>query len=300
MFARRLRELLSVGLLSTPRPIAGRIFHTRREGEQKQAVLYVRDSAAGEDRALIDRRADASCLWPRLVLPVPDARYVAYGLSHGGERCPRYAFNREREGFPIGSRTPSEHGLLSRCFYYTVHPAPFGPAWGENYYRRVRYHALGDDPAKDQLAFGENRPKEDILGVSASEDGRWILLAAFKGWATSDLYLLDRDHPERGLATVLEGKEAIAEGFVLGGRLWLRTNLDAPNYRVVSAACESPDASRWETVIPEGKDVTLSFDRTRDRVAVLRLHRATSRLATYDLGGATSAKFRCRLSVPSR
>jgi prolyl oligopeptidase len=42
-FARRLRELLSVGLLSTPRPIAGRLFHTRREGEQKQAVLYVRD-----------------------------------------------------------------------------------------------------------------------------------------------------------------------------------------------------------------------------------------------------------------
>jgi len=38
-FARRLRELLSVGLLSTPRPIGGRIFHTRREGEQKQAVL---------------------------------------------------------------------------------------------------------------------------------------------------------------------------------------------------------------------------------------------------------------------
>src|SRR5438093_1065090 len=45
--AARLRELLSVGLLSTPRPIAGRIFHTRREGEQKQAVLYVRDGGSG-------------------------------------------------------------------------------------------------------------------------------------------------------------------------------------------------------------------------------------------------------------
>ncbi|MEK6208230.1 MAG: prolyl oligopeptidase family serine peptidase [Chloroflexota bacterium] len=292
VFARRLRELLSVGLLSTPRPIAGRIFHTRREGEQKQAVLYVRDSAAGEDRALIDPNAlDPSGLvtldW---YYPSQDARYVAYGLSHGGDEMSTLHVIETAPGKDLRDRIAhtqrSTVAWVEGGFYYTVHPAPGSvPPGDENYYRRVRYHRLGDDPAKDALVFGENRPKEDILGVSASEDGRWILLAAFKGWATSDLYLLDRDHPERGLATVLEGKDAIAEGFVLGSRLWLRTNLDAPNYRVISAACESPDASRWETVIPEGKDVTLSFDRTRDRVAVLRLRRATSRLATYDLEG---------------
>jgi len=292
VFARRLRELLSVGLLSTPRPIAGRIFHTRREGEQKQAVLYVRDSAAGEDRALIDPNAlDASGLvtldW---YYPSPDARYVAYGLSHGGDEMSTLHVIETATGKDLRDRIAhtqrSTVAWVEGGFYYTVHPAPGSvPPGDENYYRRVRHHRLGDDPTKDALVFGENRPKEDILGVSASEDGRWILLTALKGWAKSDLYLLDRDHPERGLATVLEGKEAIAEGFVLSGRLWLRTNLDAPNYRVVSAACESPDASRWETVIPEGKDVTLSFDRTRDRVAVLRLRRATSRLATYDLEG---------------
>jgi len=86
-FAHRLRELLSVGLLSTPRPIAGRIFHTRREGDQKQAVLYVRDSVGAEDRALIDpntldREGLVTLDW---YYPSPDARYVAYGLSRGGD-----------------------------------------------------------------------------------------------------------------------------------------------------------------------------------------------------------------------
>jgi prolyl oligopeptidase len=38
-------------------------------------------------------------------------------------------------------------------------------------------------------------------------------------------------------------------------------------------------------VIAEGKDVIESFDRTRDRIAVLRLVRATSRLTTYDVRG---------------
>jgi len=291
-FARRLRELLSVGLLSTPRPIAGRIFHTRREGEQKQAVLYVREGVGAPDRALIDPNAlDRDGLvtldW---YYPSPDARLVAYGLSRGGDEMSTLHVVETATGKELPDRIAhtqrSTVAWVEGGFYYTVHPAPGTvPAGDENYYRRVRFHRLGDDPTNDELVFGTDRPKEDILSVSASEDGRWILFTAFKGWAKCDLYLLDRAQPDRGLATVIEGQDALAEGFVLGGRIWLRTNLGAPNYRVVSVACESPDPSGWETVVAEGKDVIESFDRTRERVAVLRLVRATSRLATYDLRG---------------
>src|SRR2546421_7697924 len=72
-FARRLRELLSVGLLSTPRPVAGRIFHARREGDQKQSLLYLRDSPGAPDRVLVDPNAmDAAGRGrPRLGHPPP-------------------------------------------------------------------------------------------------------------------------------------------------------------------------------------------------------------------------------------
>jgi prolyl oligopeptidase len=292
VFARRLRELLSVGLLSTPRPIGGRIFHTRREGEQKQAVLYVRDAVAAADRALIDpnvldRDGLVTLDW---YYPSPDARLVAYGLSRGGDEMSTLHVLETATGKELADRIPhtqrSTVAWVDGGFYYAVHPAPGSvPPGDENYYRRIRYHRLGDDPANDALVFGEDRPKEDIIGVSTSADGRWVLFSALQGWAKSDLYLLDRGHPERGLASVMEGEDAIAEGFVLDGRIWLRTNLNAPNYRVVSVACESPDPSRWETVVAEGKDVIEGFDRTRERIAVLRLVRATSRVATYDLRG---------------
>jgi prolyl oligopeptidase len=290
--ARRLRELLSVGLLSTPRPVGGRIFHTRREGEQKQSVLYVRDSIEALDRALVDPNAvDAAGLttldW---YYPSPDARYVTYGLSRGGDEMSTLFVIETATGRALPDRIPhtqrSTVAWLEGGFYYTVHPAAGAvPAGDENYYRRVRFHRLGDDPANDELVFGEGRPKEDILGVSTSPDSRWVLLIAYKGWVKSDVYLLDREHPEGGLATVMEGQDAIAEGFVLGDRVWLRTNLDAPNYRIVSARCESPGDRHWETVVAEGADVIEGFDRTRDRIAVLRLVRATSRLATYDVRG---------------
>ena len=301
-WAPRLRELLSVGLLSTPRPIAGRVFHLRREGEQRQAVLYVRDAVHVADRVLIDpngldREGLVTIDW---YYPSPDARYVAYGLSRGGdEMSTLYVMEtatRKLLADQIRHTQRSTVAWVPGGFYYTVHPAPGSvPPGDENYYRRVRYHRLGDDPARDRLVFGEERPKEDIVNVSASLDGRWVLFGAFKGWTRSDLYLLDRDHPERGLATVLEGKDAIAQGFALDGRIWLRTNLDAPNYRVISAACDAPGSEQWQTVIPEGNDVIEGFDRTRDRLAVLRLVRATSRLATYDLDGQNERE----VSLPS-
>ncbi len=291
-FARRLRELLAVGLLSTPRPIAGRTFHMRREGEQKQAVLYVREAVGALDRVLVDPNAldQDGLVTVDWYYPSPDASYVAYGLSRGGNEMSTLQVIETATGKVLADRIQhtqrSTVAWVKGGFYYTVHPAPGSvPPGDENYYRRVRYHKLGDDPATDRLVFGGERPKEDILSVSASADGRWVLFTAFKGWASSDVYLLDCHHPERELVTVLEGKDAIAEGFVLDGRVWLRTNLDAPNYRVVSAACESPEASGWETVVAEGTAVIEGFDRTRDRLAVLRLHRATSRLATYDLRG---------------
>src|SRR5207244_1485492 len=86
-FARRIGELLSVGLVETPRPIAGKIFHVRRAGAQKQHALYVRDAEGATDAVAVDPNAiDPMGLvtldwW----YPSWDGRYVAYGLSRGGD-----------------------------------------------------------------------------------------------------------------------------------------------------------------------------------------------------------------------
>ena len=289
-FAERLRELLAVGLLETPRPVAGRLFHVRRAGAQKQSVLYVRDGLDGADRPLIDPNAlDADGLvtidwW----YASGDARYVAYGLSRGGTEMSTLHVRDVATGHDLPDVIP--HTQRARVawvpggFYYTVHPAPGSvPPGDEHYHRRVKYHRLGDDPAADVLVFGEGQAKERILDVATSPNGRWVLLAAFDGWVRSDVYLLDREHPELGIRTVVEGADAITEGDPADDRLVLRTNLGSPKYRIVTA--DPSDPSRWTTVVAEGPHAIEGFRLTRDRMAVHTLERATSRLALWTLDG---------------
>lgn len=295
-FARRFRELLAVGLLGTPRPAGGRIFHVRREGGQAQAVLYVRDDLAGPDRALLDPNAleSSGLLTLDWYYPSPDGRLVAVGLSRGGTEMSTLHVRDVATGRDLGIAIPhtqrSQVAWAQDGFYYVVHPAPGTvPAGDEHYHRRVRYHELAWAPGSgaagggeaegdgDPLAFGAGRPKEDLIGVQSSPDGRWVLFSAFRGWVTNDLYLLDRERPEAGLAVVVEGADALSVGQLDHDGLWIRTNLGAPAYRIAHATYERP--GEWRDVVPEGRQPIEEFALTSRHLVVHRLERATSRLA---------------------
>jgi len=287
-FAARLRELLGVGLLGVPQPVGDRVFYERRSAGARQMVLFVREG--GRERALIDpNQLDAAGLialdwW----YPSPDGALVAYGLSRGGtEMSTLHVLD-----VASGDRLPDEipHTQRARVawsgdgFYYTVHPVPGSvPPGDEHYYRRVRYHRLGDDPSGDPLVFGDGRPKESLLSVAAESKGRWVVLSAAEGWSRNDLYLLSRDAGSDGPRVMIEGADGLSQPTVAGGRIWIRTNVGSPNYRIDVADPSAPD--QWRTVIPESEHVIESFDVTRSHILVHTLVDASSRLSIWSHDG---------------
>jgi prolyl oligopeptidase len=272
----RLAELLAIGVLGVPTPVRGRYFYLRREGHQNQPVLYWRQGVAGVDRIAVDPNALNAAGTTALdwFYPSRDGKLLAYGLSEdGSEESVLHILEIDGERL-LPDRIPRMRAASlawlpdTSAFYYSRYPAPGEvPQGEEHYHRALYYHRLGTDPAADPLIF---RPveKEFWPGVSLSPDGRWLVVSVARTFDETDLYI--RDLVTGGpLVPVAENLPALFEGEIAHGHLFVRTNLDAPTYRLYQVDPLHPDRAAWrEIVMPRSEAGLESVSIAGDRLAL--------------------------------
>jgi prolyl oligopeptidase len=291
---RRLGQLLEIGSLGTPAVAKGHYFYSKREGKQNQAILYVRDSLKGPERVLLDPNALAKDGTTALDwwFPSRDGTLLAYGLSvNGSEESVLHvrdvATGHDRSDVIDRTRACSLAWLPDASgFYYTRYPAAGTVAKGEeHYHRHVYLHRLGDDPAKDVKVFGTGRPAEDWPEVGLSPDGRWLAVTEHQGWAKSEIFFRDLKSTESTFAPLVEKVSAIFEIVVRNDRFYVRTNHEAPRYKLYRVDPAKPGRADWTEVIPQGDDVFEGMAAIGDSVVGEFMHQATSRLRLFDRDG---------------
>jgi prolyl oligopeptidase len=289
----RLDQLLAIGAIGVPTPARGRYFYQRRDGRQNQPVLYLREGVHGEDRAVVDPNAldpggTVALDW---YYPSDDGRLLAYGLSeNGSEQSVLHVLDVD-SGVARPDRIPHTRAADlawlpdATGFYYTRYPAPGdAPEGEEHYHRAVHFHRLGSDPAGDPVVF-KPAEKEHWPGVGISPDGRWLVIGVARTFDQTDLYLQDR---RSGAPPVAVAKDLPAsfEGEVAHGQLFMRTNLEAPTYRLYAVDPERPAREHWREIVPPRADAVLEGVRVSARhLALSYLERASSRLRLADHGG---------------
>ena len=262
----RLTDLMSIGTISAPQIGGKYYFYTKREGSQNQPVLFVREGVDGRDRALVDVNqlaADGTVALDWWV-PSDDGKYVAYGTSPSGSEMSTLHVIETSTGKLLPdsierTRAVSLAWMLDDSgFYYTRYPKKGEVAEGQEvYYRHVFYHALGSDPAKDPLIFGEGLGAEDWPEVDLSNHGDWLLITVAQGWTKSDLYVQDlRPGVERKPPVkITEGKNFLYSAQIFNGKIYITTNEDAPRYRMLTVDAASPARANWKEVIAQNDAV---------------------------------------------
>src|ERR1039457_1330486 len=293
----RLSQLLEIGTVGVPQLGGKYYFHTRREGNQNQPVLYVREGLNGafnnEDRVLLDVNqlaADGTIAldwW----YASEDGKYVAYGTSPSGSEVSTLRVIETASGklLPDSIERTRAASLAwkhdNSGFFYTRYPKKGDvPAGQEVYYRRVFYHALGSDPAADPLIFGEGRDPEGWPNVSLSEDGRWLLIDEEQGWTKTKLFLQDLS-TKTPPVEITTGKDFRYGADFFEGKLYITTNEDAPRYRVFVVDAADPKRENWKEIIPQTDAVLQGASVTGGKLFAQYEHNATSELKLFSLDG---------------
>jgi oligopeptidase B len=134
---------------------------------------------------------------------------------------------------------------------------------------RVRRHVLGTDPAKDALVY-EQDDESFYTKVATSKDERYLLIVAESTVSTEVRYAEAAD-PALAFRVFLP-RERDHEYYVdhLDGRWIIRSNWQAPNYRLLEAAVgEEGDRAKWRELVAHRNDAFIhGFDVFREFLAI--------------------------------
>jgi len=249
--SRRIAELTKLDWTSAPTVRGNRYFLYRRAGDQEQHAYYVREGLGGEDRVLLDPHtmSDDLSVTVQVADVSEDGSLVVYGLREGGEDelTPRMLEVDSGKHLPDALPKARYMGLTlthdNRTIYYCKHGVE-----GSRVYR----HTVGADPRSDELVFGEGLDPGLGVGIDISDDGRWLLISVWHGAGgkKSEVYLKDlaADGP---IVTVVNDLDATFSASVAGGKLYLTTDWEAPNRRLLVTDVESPGRANWHVLVPE-------------------------------------------------
>jgi prolyl oligopeptidase len=285
--AAKIEDAIRYEDVGTPKTAGGRLFFTRQSESQDQPVLYMRQGLDGKDIELVNpnqlsARGIVSLDW---YFPSRDGSLLAYGLSSkGDEQSTLFVIDTEKhehleDTIPRTSAVSLAWLPDNSGFYYTRYPLPGEvPAEEEVYHRTVYVHKLGDDFQGDQKIYESADNIQDWPSVLLSESGRYLVVYVFKGWSNSDLYLDDLTD-QAGFQTLVKNRGAYFDGEFLGEDLYVRTNLEAPNYRILRASFDGADVSEWPDIVPENDSMTMpAFKVAAASIAVEYLYQVSSRL----------------------
>src|SRR5262249_38884552 len=141
-------------------------------------------------------------------------------------------------------------------------------------------------PQKDEKIFGEGYGPVQIISAGLSEDGRYLVITILYGSSGDKSEVWVQNVAEKGeIKPIAKDLPAQFSPSIAGDKMYMQTNWDAPNNRLLVVDLKNPAKENWKTVIPESESVMSGFSLVGGKIFVDYLENVSSRLKVFDPSG---------------
>ena len=262
----RLSELWNYEKVGRPFKEGDYTYFYKNDGLQNQYVVY-RKKGDGEAEVFLDPNTfskDGTTSLGALNFS-ENGKIAAYSISEGGSDWRKIIV------MDVTSKTIKEDTLTdvkfsgiswykNEGFYYSSYDKPEGSELSaKTDQHKLYYHKLGTSQKEDKVIFGGiPSEKHRYVGGYVTEDNKYLVVTASVSTSGNKLFIKDLSNPNSKLITVLN--DTNSDTYVIdnkGSKLYLVTNLNAPNKKIVTVDAKNPSPENWKDFIAETENVLI-------------------------------------------
>ncbi|SHI64704.1 prolyl oligopeptidase [Arenibacter nanhaiticus] len=259
-FKKRLEKLWNYEKIGAPFKEGDYTYYLKNDGLQNQYVVY-RKKGDEEAEVFLDPNSfskDGTTSLAGLSFS-KDGSMLAYSISEGGSDWRKVIITNAATKEIVGDTIVDvKFGSISwngnKGFFYSSYDKPDGSELSaKTDQHKLYYHELGTSQKNDVLVFG-GTPAEKHRYVSGqvTEDDSYLIISASVSTSGNKLFIKELNKANSPLIPIVNHTDS--DSYVIdniGSKLFIVTNLGAPNKKMVTVDAAKPSPEHWADFIPE-------------------------------------------------
>ncbi|MBX2961502.1 MAG: S9 family peptidase [Cyclobacteriaceae bacterium] len=182
-------------------------------------------------------------------------------------------------------------------FYYSRYDNPKGnQLFSRVNHNKVCFHKVNTPQSTDEIIYdGGLQNPQRRAGAYLTEDERFLILTTSISTTGNELYVLDLSKPKStfiSAVTNFNNNHSVIDND--GSRLIIRTNLNAPNGRIVEVDAGNPKPENWKDIVPQAEEAIQGVSTAGYKLFVNYLKDAKSQIKQFNNRG----KFEREIELP--
>jgi len=259
---KRLEKLWNYEKIGTPFKEGDYTYYYKNNGLQDQYVLYRKKNEEKEEIFIDPNRfSEDGTVSLAGTYFSEDGSLLAYAISEGGSDWRKVIVIETENKTVIGDTLfdVKFSGISwngNNGFYYSSYEKPKNSVLSEKTDRHILYyHSLYSSQKDDKVIFG-HKEKYRYLSGYITEDQNYLVISGSKETSGNNLYIKDLKKNKAKLIQLTQNFES--NSYIIHNiksKLYISTNLNAPNKKIIIVDANNPNPKNWIDFIPETKNV---------------------------------------------